>query len=157
MRSESGNTSVSPQIMAFGYGGPSTPPGGYGSGSYGSPGTGPVPGGGLSANAAAALAYAFSWISGLVFLFLAPYNRDRFVRFAAFQSIFIAVVLFVINVILRILILIVPALLAPIGILFLLIYLAFFVLWVFLLVRSLQGKKVVLPVIGPLAERQAGV
>jgi len=37
-----------------------------------------------------------------------------------------------------------------------LIGLAFFILWIYLIVSTYQGKTVVLPVIGPLAQQQAG-
>jgi uncharacterized membrane protein len=36
-----------------------------------------------------------------------------------------------------------------------LIGLAFFVLWVYMMISASQGKRVVLPIIGPLAEKQA--
>jgi len=36
-----------------------------------------------------------------------------------------------------------------------LIDLAFFILWIYMLVQTYQGKKVVLPVIGELAAKQA--
>ncbi len=42
---------------------------------------------GLQPNVAGALAYL--WITAIVFLLLEPYNRDRFVRFHAFQALFL--------------------------------------------------------------------
>ena len=36
-----------------------------------------------------------------------------------------------------------------------LIGLAFFVLWIYMIITAYQGKKVVLPVIGPIAQGQA--
>jgi uncharacterized membrane protein len=39
--------------------------------------------------------------------------------------------------------------------LFSLFWLACFVLWIYLLIQAYQGKTVVLPVIGPIAQQQA--
>jgi uncharacterized membrane protein len=36
-----------------------------------------------------------------------------------------------------------------------LIDLAFFILWIYMLIQTYQGKKIVLPVIGDLAAKQA--
>ena len=49
----------------------------------------------IDSKLAGVLAYAFGVISGIVFLLLEPYNRDRCVRFHAFQSIFFNVVIVV--------------------------------------------------------------
>ena len=45
---------------------------------------------GMSPNVAGALAYPMGLITGLFFLSRYPYNRDPFVRFHAFQSIFLS-------------------------------------------------------------------
>src|SRR4051794_7462591 len=47
---------------------------------------------GMTNNVAGALCYLFGFITGIVFLVLEPYNKDRFVRFHAFQSIFFSAV-----------------------------------------------------------------
>ena len=41
-----------------------------------------------------ALSYLFGWITGLIFLVIEPYKNDKFVRFHAFQSIFLSVGVF---------------------------------------------------------------
>src|SRR5258708_27209970 len=41
---------------------------------------------GMQDNLAGALCYI--WIVGVIFLFIEPYNKKRFIRFHAFQSIF---------------------------------------------------------------------
>ena len=76
------------------------------------------------------------------------------IRFHAFQSIFLNVawiVLFYgINIVLGIL---------HLWSLFFfssLVGLAFFVLWIILLIQTFQGKTIVLPLIGPIAQQQAG-
>jgi uncharacterized membrane protein len=112
----------------------------------------PVPavsGAGLPENTAAALCYLVGLVTGIIFLLLEPYNKNKLIRFHAFQSIFLHLSVIIIWVALRSIL--------PWGVWRLvgLIDLAFFVLWVYMLVQTYQGKKVVLPVIGELAAKQA--
>jgi hypothetical protein len=44
---------------------------------------------GMSENTASGLAYIMGLITGILFLILEPYNKNRAVRFHAFQSIFL--------------------------------------------------------------------
>jgi len=57
----------------------------------------------LKPNVAGMLCYPLSFISGILFLVLTPYNRDRFVRFHAWQSIFFFVALLVLSIVFRVL------------------------------------------------------
>ena len=102
---------------------------------------------GLTDNVAAALCYLGLVITGILFLVLEPYNRNRTVRFHAFQAIFLNVAWIVLSAVVRILIrgLILPPLVS----------LAFIALWIYMIVTAYQGKTVVLPVIGSLARQQA--
>jgi uncharacterized membrane protein len=115
---------------------------------------------GISTNGASALCYLFGFITGILFLVLAPYNQDRRVRFHAFQSIFLNVAVIVIHIGVTILSLMFHAVSPSLGLLMgslhLLVSLGFFLLWLYMMWKSYQGETVVLPVIGPLAERQAG-
>lgn len=115
--------------------------------------------GGLSVNAASALCYVLGLITGILFLVIAPYSQDRTVRFHAFQSIFLNVAWIVLWIVLTIISMIATsifwALGAVLGLLHLLVSLGFLVLWVFMIIKAYQGSRVVLPVIGPLAEKQA--
>ena len=107
--------------------------------------------GGLTDNVAAALCYALGFVTGIIFLVLAPYNQSKNVRFHAFQSIFLSAAWFVINFVVGILML-------SIGFSFMLsqlISLAMIGLWLFLLWKTYNNEKVVLPVIGQIAEKQA--
>jgi uncharacterized membrane protein len=110
----------------------------------------------MTDNIASALCYALGFVTGILFLVLAPYNQNRTIRFHAFQSIFLNVAWVVIWFPLTIVFGFVHFLGALFG-LFLapLIGLGFFILWLYLLFSAYQGKKVVLPIIGPLAEKQA--
>jgi uncharacterized membrane protein len=114
----------------------------------------PAAGAGLSDRAAAALCYALLVITGVLFLILEPYNRNRTIRFHAFQAIFLGLAWFVISAAVAI---VFGAIHPLAAFLFLspLVSLAFFVLWIYMIVTAYQGQTVVLPVIGPLAQQQA--
>src|SRR5580698_3895336 len=61
----------------------------------------PVPPAGTAAmadNAASALCYVLGFITGILFLVLEPYNKNRTVRFHAFQSIFLNIALIVVAI-----------------------------------------------------------
>jgi uncharacterized membrane protein len=108
---------------------------------------------GLSENAACALCYALGFITGILFLVIEPYSKNRNVRFHAFQSIFLSVVVIAVHYAIDIVLF---TMLHFFSMFFLLslVNLGFFVLWVYMLAMTFQGKKVVLPIIGPLAEQQ---
>jgi uncharacterized membrane protein len=107
--------------------------------------------GAMADNVASALCYLLGLITGIIFLILAPYNKNPVVRFHAFQSIFMNVVCIAASIVLNMLFLMMHLwAFTP------LLSLAFFVLWIYLLVMAYQGKKIVLPVIGPIAQQQAG-
>jgi len=112
----------------------------------------------MAENVASALCYALGLITGVLFLVLEPYNKNRNVRFHAFQSIFMNlaviagwIVLGIIAGILRS----ITGLKFFYSSIFLLYYLACLCLWVYLLLSAYQGKRVLLPIIGNLAQQQA--
>ena len=116
------------------------------------PSPGPVPpasASGLPENTAAALCYLFGLVTGIIFLVLEPYNKNKLIRFHAFQSIFLNVA--VIIVVWALAIILPWSLHALIS----LLDLGFLALWILLLIQTYQGKKIVLPVIGDLAAKQA--
>ena len=104
-------------------------------------------GGGLEDNVAGALAYV-TIIPAIVFLVLEPYNRKRFIRFHAFQSIIVFIALVVVRIGL--------SFLPFISILWTIVDLGFFVVLVMMALKAYQGQMFKLPVIGDLAEKQAG-
>lgn len=108
---------------------------------------------GLSDNAAGGLAYV-TIIPAIIFLIVAPYNRNRFVRFHSWQSIMLAIAWFVVEVGLLVLgripgVGLVDLFIGP------LVGLAFFVLWIIVLIQAFTGKWFKLPILGDLAEKQA--
>jgi uncharacterized membrane protein len=108
----------------------------------------PASAGGLTDNVAGMLAY-ITIIPAIVFLVVEPYSKNRFVRFHAFQSIFLYVAWIILHVALR---MILPWFLWP---LWGLIDLALFALWIVLLVKAYNGEKWKLPIVGDMAEKQA--
>jgi uncharacterized membrane protein len=112
---------------------------------------------GLQDNVAAALCYLLGLLTGILFLVLAPYNTNRTIRFHAFQAIFAHLAVIAAYIVLGIL----GGMLAFMGAGFLLFLYPIFGLaclaaWIFLMYKAYNGEKYVLPVIGPLAEKQAG-
>ena len=111
---------------------------------------------GLTDNMAGALCYLGLLITGILFLVLEPYSRNRAVRFHALQAIFLNVawilLWFVVNVVFGVMHLAGLAFglfLSPV------LWLGFVALWIYMIVSTYQGKTIVLPVIGPLARQQA--
>jgi uncharacterized membrane protein len=111
-------------------------------------------GAGLADNVAGMLAY-FTIIPAIVFLVLEPYNRSRFVRFHAWQCVFFNLAWWIVWIGLRIVVH-----LPFLGFLTLLVWpvvmLGGFILWIVLVLKANQGQMFKLPVIGDLAEKQAG-
>jgi uncharacterized membrane protein len=114
---------------------------------------------GASDNLMGALAYLFGFITGILFLVIAPYNQSKFVRFHAFQSIFLSVAWVAVFIALNILSAILTSILGILGLLMglvdLVVVLGFFVLWIMLMVKAYQNQRWELPIIGALAAKQA--
>jgi uncharacterized membrane protein len=109
--------------------------------------------GGMTDNVAGMLAYV-TIIPAIIFLVMEPYNKNRFIRFHAWQCLFFAGALFVLHAGLSIFTL-VPFLALITFPLHLLVSLGAFILWIILLIKANQGQMYKLPVIGDLAEKQA--
>ncbi len=103
---------------------------------------------GLSETAAGALAYV-TIVPAIVFLLVEPYNKNSFVRFHSWQSIFLGIAAFAVNMVLTV-IPVIGWILIPF------VSLAFLAVWVVVLLKALKGARYHLPVIGKLAEQQAG-
>jgi len=107
---------------------------------------------------AGVLAY-FTFVPALIFLLVDPYKKNRFVRFHSFQSIAVFVAVVVVAVATRVAAVVlghIPVL-GPllIVLLFVILALGFFILWLLMLVKALQGEMFKLPLIGHYAERRA--
>ena len=102
--------------------------------------------GGLDQKIAGLLSYLF--IPAIIFLAMEPYNRNPFIRFHAFQGLFLGLASFVG----RIVLIFIPV----IGWMILPFYeLLIFILAVIGALKAYQGNKWHAPLIGDLAEKQA--
>lgn len=141
---------------------PPPPPPGYGAqGPYAPPPPGyQQQSAGMQENVAAALCYVLGWITGIVFLVLAPYNQNRNIKFHAWQSIFFFGGATVLSILLSIISGVILASLSfGLWSIFRLIYLIFdlavLACWLLLMFKAYNNQRFVLPVVGPLAEKQA--
>ncbi|MHA6252626.1 DUF4870 domain-containing protein [Oceanobacillus sp. CAU 1775] len=100
---------------------------------------------GLEENLGGALAYLLGAVTGIIFLIIEKDNR--FIRFHAFQSIFIFIAVFVLTTVLSFIPIIgwiVSLLLSPVIL----------ILWLFMMWKAYQGEMFKLPIIGDIAEQQ---
>jgi uncharacterized membrane protein len=116
---------------------------------------------GMGNNVAGLLCYLFGWLGGLIFLLIDPYKTNRFVRFCAFQSIFLDVAIIALIIGLSILGFLLAAVTRGFGGLLMLalwplLWLAFLGTKIFLMIKAYGNQEFKLPVIGELAAKQAG-
>jgi uncharacterized membrane protein len=108
---------------------------------------------GMTDNVAGMLAY-ITIIPAIIFLVTPPYNRNRFIRFHSWQSVFFAIAWTALWIVLSII-----AHIPFLGWLTILIWpligLAGFIIWIVLLLKANQGQMFKLPFIGDMAEKQA--
>jgi len=102
---------------------------------------------GLSDNAAGALAYV-TIIPAIIFLIVEPFNKNSYVRFHSWQSIFFGIAVFAVNIVLSVIPVIGWIIMPFVGLVFL-------VIWVYVLLKALNGQRFKLPLIGDLAKKQA--
>jgi uncharacterized membrane protein len=117
---------------------------------------------GLEPHIAAALCYtpfAIGLIASIIFIIAAPYNQNKFIRFSAFQSLFLHLSFFLLFIVLSIfstmLTLIVHLLAAMFLVIWPLLWIGMLILFLFMMYKSFNNQKVTLPFIGNLAEKQA--
>ncbi|MFB3916071.1 MAG: zinc-ribbon domain-containing protein [Terriglobales bacterium] len=118
--------------------------------------------GGLGDNIAGLLCYSpVGLIADIVFLLVEPFNRNPFIRFHAFQSLFLCAAWFVVAIGLAIVSSLLGSLFGPLALLLfpinMIIGLGMLVLCVLMMVKAYQMETPRLPVIGEMAARQAGV
>ena len=100
---------------------------------------------GMAENVASGLSYVLTWLTGLIFFLI---DKRPEVRFHAMQAIAYGVIWTLVGVV-------GPRLPGPLDLLFSLVWVAFLIGWVVLLIQGFQGKHFKLPVIGDFAEQQA--
>ena len=101
----------------------------------------------------AALTYLLGFVTGVIFLYLEPYDKDEFVRFHAKQSIVYSIACFVVNIILSVFVAVLPGALGGIvRFLQSLINLGFAVFWVFLMYKAYSGERYRIPELADWAD-----
>lgn len=103
---------------------------------------------GLSDTAAGALAYV-TIIPAIIFLVVEPYNKNSFVRFHSWQSIFLGIAALAVDLVLTAIPVVGWIILPFVG-------LGFLVVWIIVLLKALKGERYQLPLIGKFAAQQAG-
>jgi len=114
---------------------------------------------GLDANIASLLAYLFSWIGALVFLFIE--KESQWVRFNAAQSLVVSVAYFILTIVISVLSIILVNILPFLGIIFTLISgllgLVYFIYVVFAIINVLQKKEFVVKPLASIVEKVIGI
>ena len=109
------------------------------------------------ANIIAALTYLLGFVTGLIFLYLEPYNQDEFIRFHARQSIGFSVAWFAIGVVFGVFIAVLPHGLGMLlNFLLTLINIGFAVFWVFLMYKAYNGERYRIPELADIVDSIAG-
>lgn len=109
------------------------------------------------ANVIAALSYLLGFVTGLIFLYLEPYNQDEFVRFHARQSIGFSIAWFAIAVVFGVFIAVLPQGLGKLlNFLLTLIDIALAVFWVFLMYKAYNGERYRIPELADVVDSIAG-
>ncbi len=98
------------------------------------------------------------FLPAIAFLLVEPYKKNRFVRFHSFQCLGFFLVGVVVVATLRVLgffLFFVPVIgHALVWLVSMVVALAFFMVWVVLIVKALQGEMFKLPLVGEFAEQQ---
>jgi len=112
-------------------------------------------GSGLDPNIAALLAYFFLLLGGIIFILIEKENK--FVRFAAAQSIILgilwAAIWFILPFLIGAMAIATGGIGAVVALLVPLISLAFLIIWIMLMVKAYQNQEWELPVIGKIARK----
>jgi uncharacterized membrane protein len=105
------------------------------------------------------LCYLAGLITGIIFLVIAPYSTNRNVRFHAFQSIFFNIAWIAVWIVEMIISAVLAAIPVLGWIMSLLLTMAIaiggLILWLMLMWKAYNGSRLMLPVIGAMAEKQA--
>jgi uncharacterized membrane protein len=109
------------------------------------------------ANVFAALTYLLGFVTGVIFLYLEPYNQSEFIRFHARQSIGFSVAWFAITVVFGVFIAVLPhSLGALLNFILKLIDIALAVFWVVLMYKAYNGERYRIPELADIVDSVAG-
>jgi uncharacterized membrane protein len=94
----------------------------------------------------AALSYILGFVSGMIFLFVEPYDKDEYVRFHARQSIIFSVAVIAIAIIVSVFVAVLPFTLGRLlwG-LWRLVAFLLAVFWIFLMYQAYRGERYRIP------------
>ena len=114
---------------------------------------------GIEENVAAALCYLLTVLTGVLFLVIEPYSRNRVIRFHAFQSIFVWLAAVVVGIVLSVVSYVFVSIPFIGWLIYIVLWTAFslgiLVLWLFLMYKAYNRERFVVPVVGQWAEKQA--
>ncbi|PYX92333.1 MAG: hypothetical protein DMG67_07245 [Acidobacteria bacterium] len=122
----------------------------------------PAASGGLEPNIAGLLCYSpVGLICDIIWLVAEPYKNNKFIRFHAFQSLFLCGALFVLFIALWILGFILGMIAGPLALIIFPINIILFFgeigLFIFMMIKAYGNNKTQLPIIGAMAAKQAGL
>ena len=102
----------------------------------------------------------FRSVTGIIFLYLEPYNQDEFVRFHARQSIGFSVVVIAVQVVFAVFIGIIhqvsSGLAGLLGLIEFLVNLGFAIFWLFLMYKAYSGERYRIPELSNVLDQVAG-
>jgi uncharacterized membrane protein len=113
----------------------------------------------MEENVAAALCYLLGVLTGVLFLVIEPYSRNRVIRFHAFQSIFTWLAAVVVGMVLSMISYVFVSIPFIGWLIYIVLWTGFSLgilgLWLFLMYKAYNRERFVVPVVGQWAEKQA--
>ncbi len=101
----------------------------------------------------AALSYLLGIVTGVIFLYLEPYNHDEFVRFHARQSIIFSVAWFAVQIVVGVFIAVMPHPISRLLAFLLSIFnIGTAIFWVILMYKAYRGERYRIPELADWAE-----
>jgi uncharacterized membrane protein len=101
----------------------------------------------------AALSYLLFIVSGIIFLYVEPYNQDEFVRFHARQSIVFSIAWLAVMIVLSVFIAVMPHPISQaLSFILYLFNVAMALFWVFLMYKAFVGERYRIPELADWAD-----
>ena len=101
----------------------------------------------------AALSYLLGAITGVIFLYVEPYNQDEFVRFHARQSIIFSIAWFAVQIIVSVFIAVMPNPISGLLAFLLKVFnIGTAIFWVILMYKAYNGERYRIPELADWAE-----